>query len=177
MLTTDTMRHRHKAKPAALEAVPTPERLLKAAGAVVYGDDKRGRRITTIRDAPLERALDRGAVSRKQYEAGCKYRLHWNRAGLQPRYATIDPNRVLGAHGAGLLENEAAAFHHARYREAVQAVGEKDGWVLDWIVCLERPLEDAGTRLLGWDTRGSAIVAAMERLRAALDVLCRLWGL
>ena len=63
-----------------------------------------------------------------------------------------------------------------RYREAVQALGKIGSHVLEWAVCREFALERIG-QVLGWTSRPQAYAAALERMKAALDELCRLWGI
>jgi len=48
--------------------------------------------------------------------------------------------------------------------------------VLEWAVCREFALERIG-QVLGWTSRPQAYAAALERMKAALDELCRLWGI
>jgi hypothetical protein len=43
-------------------------------------------------------------------------------------------------------------------------------------VCREIPLEQVGVAL-GWSSRAQARAAAHERMKAALDALCQLWGI
>jgi hypothetical protein len=43
-------------------------------------------------------------------------------------------------------------------------------------VCRETPLEQVGYTL-GWSSRPQAYAAAAERAKAALDDLCKLWGI
>jgi uncharacterized protein DUF6456 len=131
-----------------------------------------------LRDAPLERAFARGALTAEQYSAGQKYRHHWYHAGLSGGLVSVDLNRVwavdLGAY-AGMAKTERQVFHRQRYREAVQALGKISSHVLEWAVCREFALEQIG-QALGWTSRPQAYAAALERMKAALDELCRLWG-
>jgi len=114
-----------------------------------------------MRDAPLERAFARGALTAEQYSAGQKYR-HLISVGL-------------GAY-AGIAKTERQVFHGQRYREAVQVLGKISSHVLEWAVCREFGLEQIG-QALGWTSRPQAYAAALERMKAALDELCRLWGI
>jgi hypothetical protein len=43
-------------------------------------------------------------------------------------------------------------------------------------VCREIALEQVGYAL-GWSSRPQAYAAALERMKAALDELCKLWGI
>ena len=63
-----------------------------------------------------------------------------------------------------------------RYREATQAAGKIGSYVLDWTMCREVSLEQVGYAL-GWSSRPQAYAAAGERLKSALDEVCKLWGI
>jgi len=156
-------------------AEPTPERLRHAAGDFERGHNGQ----MTMRDSPLERTFARGVISEEQYAAARKYRHHWYHAGLSGHLTSFDPRRVPATdlfRYDGLPRTEAQLFHRQRYREAVQAVGKLGSHVLDWTVCREVALDRFG-ETLGWTNRAQAYAAAAERLKIALDELCRLWGI
>ncbi len=156
-------------------ALPTPERLRRAGADVERGHSGQ----ITMRDSPLERAFARNAITAEQYSAGQKYRHHWYHAGLAGYLESVDLNRVLaidlGAY-AGMAKTENQVFHRQRYREAAQAAGKIGSHVLEWAVCREVALEQVG-QALGWSSRPQAYAAALERMKAALDELCQLWGI
>jgi hypothetical protein len=156
-------------------ALPTRERLRRAGPDFERGDTGQ----ITMRDSPLERAFARNALTPEQYSAGQKYRHHWYHAGLADRLESIDLNRVfaidLGAY-SGMAKTESQLFHRQRYREAAQAVGKIGSHVLEWAVCREMALEQVG-QTLGWNSRPQAYAAAVERMKTALDELCKLWGI
>jgi hypothetical protein len=155
-------------------ALPTKERLRKAGMDFERGDTGQ----ITMRDSPLERALGRGLVTPDQYSAGQKYRHHWYHAGLSGTLRSIDLDRVFVADlagGCGMATTEKQVFHRQRYREAVAAIGKIGSHVLDWAICREISLEQIGYTL-GWSSRPQAYSAAAERMKSALDDLCRLWG-
>jgi hypothetical protein len=132
-----------------------------------------------MRDSPLERAFARKLITHQQYSVGQKYRHHWYHAGLAGRLESIDLNRIFAtdpANFSGLAKAEAQVFHRQRYREATQAVGKIGSHVLDCIVCRETPLDQVGYAL-GWGSRPQAYAAAVERMKIALDELCKLWGI
>jgi hypothetical protein len=166
---------RRKDVPVERRALPTPERLRRAGADVERGDSGQ----ITMRDSPLERAFARNAISAEQYSAGQKYRHHWYHAGLAGYLKSVDLTRVLaidlGAY-AGMAKTENQVFHRQRYREAVQAAGKIGSHVLEWAVCREVALEQVGLAL-GWSSRPQAYAAALERMKAALDELCKLWGI
>jgi hypothetical protein len=166
---------RRKDVPVERKALPTPERLRRAGADVERGHSGQ----ITMRDSPLERAFARNAITAEQYSAGQKYRHHWYHAGLAGYLESVDLNRVLaidlGAY-TGMAKTENQVFHRQQYREAVQAAGKIGSHVLEWAVCREIPLEQVGVAL-GWSSRAQARAAAHERMKAALDALCRLWGI
>jgi hypothetical protein len=156
-------------------AEPTPQRLRHAAGDFEHGHSGQ----ITMRDSPIERLLARSVITQEQYAAAQKYRHHWFHAGLSDRLGSLDLDRV-PAHAlfklAPMAPSERQVFHRQQYREAVQAVGKLGSHVLDWAVCREVALDRVG-ETLGWSTRPQAYAAAAERLKMALDELCRLWGI
>ena len=156
-------------------AVPTAERLRHAGGDYELGDDQQGSIVTRMRDSPLERALARRAINREQYSAGVKYRHHWYRAGLAGNVGSADLARIFAAASPDPA-GERIQHHRDQYRRASQALGLLLSRVLDMAVCQERPLHEVGS-MLGWPARAGAIVVATVRLRDALDVLRRLWGI
>jgi hypothetical protein len=156
-------------------AEPTPERLRRARGDFERGQTGQ----ITMRDSPLERAFDRAVITQEQYAAAQKYRHHWYHAGLADRLTTLNFERVQADDlfgYTGMARTETQVFHRQRYREAVQTVGKLGSSVLDWSVCRELALDRVG-ETLGWSTRAQAYAAAAERLKMALDALCRLWGI
>ena len=72
--------------------------------------------------------------------------------------------------------SENQLFHRQRYREAVQAIGKIGSHVLDWVVCRDIEFAQVGYTL-GWSSRAQAYAAAVERMKMALDELCKLWGI
>ena len=162
-------------RPLEERAQPTPERLRRAGGDFERGDTGR----ITMRDNPLERAFARRVISREQYSAAQKYRHHWYHAGLSDPLQSLDLNRIfatdLGGF-SGMPHSENQLFHRQRYREAVQAIGKIGSHVLDWAVCRDIELAEFGYAL-GWSSRAQAYAAAVERMKMALDGLCKLWGI
>ena len=170
-----TRRTKKDFPPVERRALPTPERMGRAETDFERGDTGR----VTMRDSPLDRALARKVVTREQYVAGQKYRHHWYHAGLADRLESLDLNRVfvtdIGDFSA-MAKTEGQVFHRQRYREAVREAGKIGSYVLDWAVCRDVPLEQVGYAL-GWTSRPQAYAAAAERLKTALDEMCKLWGI
>ena len=156
-------------------ALPTPERMRRAGSDFERGDTGQ----ITMRDSPLERAFARNVFTQEQYRAAQKYRHHWYHAGLSDRLGSIDIGRIFAADlgdFSGMARTETQVFHRQRYREATQAVGKIGSHVLDWVVCRDISLEQVGYAL-GWSSRPQAYAAAVERMKMALDEICRLWGI
>jgi hypothetical protein len=163
-------------KPGLAERTePTPERLRHAGGDFERGESGQ----ITMRDSPLERALARKVITAEQYTAGQKFRHHWFHAGLSGHLRSIELDRIfavdLGSF-SGMAKTEVETFHRQRYREAVQAIGKIGSHVLEASVCRELPLDRIGYSL-GWSSRPQAYAAAAERMKLALDQLCKLWDI
>jgi hypothetical protein len=167
-------RTRKAQPPVEHRALPTPERVRRAGRDFERGDTGQ----ITMRDSPLERAFARNIITQEQYSAGQKYRHHWYHAGLADPLVSVDLSRIfandLGSF-SGMAKSEQQLFHRQRYREATQSAGKIGSHVLDWAVCREVVLEQVGYSL-GWSSRAQAYAAAVERMKAALDELCKLWG-
>jgi hypothetical protein len=166
---------RKQTVPVEHRALPTPERMRRAGADFQRGDSGQ----ITVADNPLDRAVGRGHITKEQYSAGQKFRYHWYHAGLSDQLASIDLNRVfatdLGAFST-MSRSEGQLFHRQRYREAVRAAGKIGSHVLEWVICREFALEQVGYAL-GWTSRPQAHAAAIERMKMALDELCRLWSI
>ena len=102
-----------------------------------------------------------------------------NIATIASQLGSLDLNGVLAVDiggYAGMPKTENQLFHRQRYREAAQAAGKIGSYVLEWAVCREVALDQVG-QALGWSSRAQAYAAALERMKAALDELCKLWGI
>ena len=154
---------------------PTAERMRRARGQFTRGHSGQ----ITMRDSPLERALARNIINAEQYAAAQKYRHHWFHAGLSGALVSVDLTRVFaGTPGtaSAMMPTENQVFHRERYREATQVIGKIGAHVLECVACREIRLEEVGYTL-GWRFRQQAYAAAAERLKDALDELCRIWGI
>jgi hypothetical protein len=154
---------------------PTAERMRRAGREFSRGHSGQ----ITMRDSPLERALAKNIINAEQYAAAQKYRHHWYHAGLNDGLVSVDLARVFTRgprSGWGMMPTENQVFHRGRYREAAQAIGKIGAHVLECVACREIRLEEVGYTL-GWRFRQQAYAAAAERLKDALDELCRIWGI
>lgn len=158
---------------------PTPERLAKAQGFFVVGDDQQGTKIHRMRDDTLERLVARKILTGSEYAALQKYHHHWHMAGLEMGIGTVDLNRVFSSDPgsmSGMAKTEGQAHHRKQWREARDEIGHRAGIVVDNVVCAGVNLEYAGGQV-GWTSKPQAIAAATEILRDAGCRLAKLWGI
>lgn len=162
-----------------IDGIPTPERLAKAQGHFVVGDDQQGTRIMTMRDNPLEKLLLKRVLSSTEYAALQKYHHHFFHAGLGSCVGSMDLNRVFasdpGSH-SGMAKTEAQAFHRGKYRDARELLGHKTSIVVDNVVCNGTSPEVAGYAI-GYASPSRAREAAEKHIKRAGDLLERHWGL
>ena len=154
---------------------PTAERLAHANEAVEKGETG----TIVMRDAPLERMRKNGKITEDQYQAGYRFRDVWNAAGLKAHYGSQDLNRVRGTDGAtyGMPASEGMAIKRDLYRLSMKALGIRVGLVVTDIVCHEVTAPETGKIRLGWNATNQANAAAVEVLRAGLDILAVQFGI
>jgi hypothetical protein len=126
----------------------TPERLAKAHGNYVVGDDKQGVQVYHFLDTPLLRLYKRLGVEdrsdaatdqlRREFVALMKYRDHWYYAGLEGKSGSAELDRVQSSKG-GLEESEKRVHHIVAYRRAARLLGMWHSHVVEHIACLDRP--------------------------------------
>jgi hypothetical protein len=171
----DSCQIAHMRRRATIQAEPTPERLKKAGEDLEIGQAY-NRAEMRVRDTPIERALLRHIITQHQYDAGIKYYNHWYRAGMAGTIGSSDLTRVFGDGFRNLDPSEARMFHRQRYIQAVLVMGKVGTGIVDRSLSTGDTLESIGYSL-GWKNASQARAGATERLRMALDALCRLWGI
>jgi hypothetical protein len=125
----------------------------------------------------LDRAESRGVISRSQWSAGDKYRLHWYRSGLHGQVSAQDLGRLRVSdypNFDGMAKTESQVFHRGQLQSANDRLGEYRNDVIR-VVCLDWSLEQIGTAH-GFSNRPQAVAAGIMQLRCGLNVLSRLWG-
>lgn len=164
---------------SVIDGIPTAERLAKAQGFFVVGDDKQGTKIVRMRDDVLERLLARHILTGAEYAALQKYHLHWHRAGLEATTGSVDLNRVFSSDPgsmSGMAKTEGQAHHRKQWREARELIGHRAGIVVDNVVCAGWNLETAG-HSIGFASPYRARQAAVGYIKDASHRLTRLWGI
>lgn len=137
-------------------------RRVAGAGAAAVG---RGRSVTVnLAESPLTWLHARGHLSDRQYEAGERLRLDWERAQLAPGVTMRwDPVRVKGTGEQGLNATERQMAAKSRFDGAVGAAGPGLCDILWRVVCAGEGLP-AAEKALDWPVRSGKLV-----LKLALD--------
>jgi len=143
------------------------ERELTAEGPRSGGDTpRRGRSVTVnLAESPLTWLHSRGHLSHRQFEAGERLRLDWERAQLSPGVTMRwDAVRIKGSGGEqGLNATERQMAAKARFDGAVDCAGSGLCDILWRVVCAGEGLPTA-EKALAWPVRSGKLV-----LRIALD--------
>lgn len=168
---------------------PTKERLAKAVGFFVVGDDQQGTRIYHFRDTPLQRlysrmgTADKSEASKRQLNieqlALQKYKSHWYYAGLEASLPSVDPGRTYASdpsNFSGMAKSERQVAHRQVCRNAYKAMERALGAMeahkmfilLDNFVCYEH---DRGI------ASGMSPYLFRKTIRSGAAFLARHWGL
>lgn len=132
-----------------------------------------------MRDAPLERMLNRKAIDPVEYQALQKFKAHWHHSRLSGSLQSADLNRVFASDASGLshlAKSERELHHRDQWRKACEQLSHRGRIVVDNVVCYERTLEIAGYALNA-SSKPTAIAIASELLRDAGYRLAKLWGM
>jgi len=182
---------RRKTNPEAIEihGCPTAQRLAKASGFYVVGDDQQGTKVYHMKDSPLYRlysrmeALDKSEASKRQLSiehlALQKYRSHWYYAGLEATLSSVDPGRTYASdpsNFSGMAKSERQATHRQvcrnAYKEMERVLGKDETHrmfiLLDNFVCYEH---DRGI------ASGMSGYLFRKTIRSGAAFLARHWGI
>jgi hypothetical protein len=158
----------------------TPERRRHAGpDGIATGDDGMGGKRHTFL-SPLGRLFARDGIDVKAYNALQKFRVHYHNAGLNPGVGSVDLNRIFASdpsNFSGMAKTERQAFHRQQYRNAVQLLGLIAARVVEYVVCAEFTLEQAGAAVFELNSPFRAREEAAKRLRESGAVLAKLWGM
>lgn len=158
---------------AGLESA-TPERMAKAGlDQVEVGVASLTQRVV---DAPLDRLWKVGAISRREFEAGERYRNDAYLAQIDPSPPTVDPNRAGGGFGPrtpSAFASQAIADARERWRHIGRRIPERSlVWSILYLgLVREQSLEDIGEALFARRGHEGARAAAQAGLRVALAAL------
>lgn len=133
---------------------------------------KRPARSVTVNltESPLGWLFARGHISRRQYDAGDRLRLDWERAQLAPRVTMAwDAAPVARSRGGTvqLLDLNASQLDaRRRFEAAVAQAGPGLSDILWRVVCAGEGMRDAETSL-GWPARAGKLVLSLALDRIA----------
>lgn len=133
---------------------------------------KRARRSVTVNlaESPLGWLHARGHVSRRQFDAGEKLRMDWERGQLAARVTMAwDAAPVARGRGAGTAMPDLGAAQidaRRRFQAAIDSAGPGLSDILWRIVCSGEGMRDAETAL-GWPARAGKVVLTIALDRVA----------
>lgn len=136
------------------------------------GGKRRPARSVTVNQAesPLGWLLSRGHLSRRQYDAGERLRIDYERAALAPRvtmaWDSAPVARSRGGKSSGADVSLAQIDARRRFDEAVTAAGPGLSDILWRIVCSGEGMREAEAAL-GWPARAGKLVLTIALDRVA----------
>ena len=149
------------------------ERAIEAGIASEAGANTgRTRRSVTVNaaESPLGWLFARGLVTRRQYDAGERLRLDWERAQLAPRVTmSWDAAPVAQGRGGSAPERDLSGAQidaKRRFDAAVASAGPGLSDILWRVVCAGEGMRDAETAL-GWPARAGKLVLTLALDRVA----------
>jgi hypothetical protein len=184
-MAADRKRRRRRAQHVPVRAaVPTAERMARAAGDAAMVDVDMGDAGSTVRVlrltdlTPFERLFRRGVLDDRQHGAGARFWKDWYHAGLLQRTTSAysDSPWPRGER-AGMATTELQVLARQRLRAARSALGAHLGRVAEAILVDECDPADAGRRLFGRRDGPQARASATDALKIALDTLADHYGL
>lgn len=156
-------------------AMPTSERLKRAAGAFQIGGDRRSGRIFRMLDSPLEQIFADKKIDDLEYEALRRLRMHWTLGQLAGSPQSVDFNRV-ARDWNGSAQSERELYHREMFGDGWGKLERLERSIIGAVVLTEIGLAVAGV-MLGYRSPYRARAAALELLRAGADRLAMAWSL
>ena len=146
----------------------------------IAGGKSAGRAARTVTvnlaESPLGWLFARGLVTRRQFDAGERLRVDWERAQLSPR-VTMAWDAAPLAHSRGCAAgapdlNGAQIDAKRRFQAAVDAAGPGLADILWRVVCSGEGMREAETAL-GWPARSGKLVLtlALDRVAAYYRII------
>ena len=173
MVVADAAEQVAKRFAAGLESA-TPERMAKAGpDGIEIGEASLTQRIV---DAPLDRLWKTGTITKREFEAGERFRNDAYLAQIEPSPPSVDFNRAgtsFGPRPPSAFANQAIADARERFRHIGRKIPERSlVWSFLYLGLIrEHGFEQLGESLLGRKDRESAVAAAKAGLRVALAAL------
>ena len=127
-------------------------------------------RTVNLAESPLGWLHARGHVSRRQFDAGERLRIDWERAQLDPqvtmRWDAGPSRRGRGGRGPAADPSATQIDARARFHAAVDSAGPGLADIVWRIICAGEGMRDAETAL-GWPARAGKLVLGMALDRIA----------
>ena len=178
MVVADAAEQVAKRFAAGLESA-TPERMAKAGpDGIEIGEASLTQRIV---DAPLDRLWKTGTITKREFEAGERFRNDAYLAQIEPSPPSVDFNRAgsgFGPRPPSAFANQAIADARERFRHIGRKIPERSlVWSFLYLGLIrEHGFEQLGESLLGRKDRESAVAAAKAGMRVALAALADQYG-
>lgn len=138
-------------------------------GGAIPGRFARSRTIN-LGDSPLGWLFARGHVDQRQFDAGERLRLDWERAQLDPqvtmRWDAAPIRRGRGGRGVAADPCQAKVDARARFMAAIESVGPGLSDIAWRIICAGEGMRQAETAL-GWPARAGKLVLGLALDRIA----------
>lgn len=123
-----------------------------------------------LAESPLGWLHSRGLVTQRQFDAGERLRLDWERAELAPRmtmaWSAAPVSSRRGGSGAGIDPSGAQIDAKRRFHSAIDAAGPGLSDILWRVVCSGEGMREAETAL-GWPARAGKLVLTLALDRVA----------
>jgi hypothetical protein len=147
------------------------ERAIKQGIATERGAERHARSVTVnLTESPLGWLLARGLVTRRQFDAGERLRIDWERAQLAPRvtmaWDAAPVARGRGGSASDIDLNGAQIDAKRRFEDAITSAGSGLADILWRVVCAGEGMRDAETAL-GWPARAGKLVLTFALDRVA----------
>ena len=127
-------------------------------------------RTVNLAESPLGWLHARGHVTQRQFDAGERLRLDWERSQLDPqvtmRWDAAPIRRGRGGRGVGPDPSDTQIDARNRFHAAVDGAGPGLSDILWRIVCAGEGMRDAETAL-GWPARAGKLVLGLALDRVA----------
>ena len=165
-----------RAKARLLEERDIVDGVVRAIGSVAMPARSGAAKVERVRsvsvnlaESPLGWLLAHGHLSRRQYEAGERLRVDWERANLDPRVTMrwdAAPSSPRGGGSSGVDLSLAQLDARRRFESASGHAGAGLADILWRVVCAGEGMRDA-ERALGWPARAGKLVLTLALDRVA----------
>jgi hypothetical protein len=163
---------------------PTPERLTHAGtdlhdswkDAVAKGQRPPPIRLMTMLDHPLERMVAHRQISQRQFDAGKRFRTHWERMGGAGRVGSIDWEAIFASDPSTRYGGFKPGADALEWFKAVKHLGDIPAALVTSVACRGNTLESVCPDF-GRHPSGTGFKVVSTQFRSHLSKLADFWGL